>query len=365
MDAIGLSATRPVEPESTDGRRAGARRIAARVLGGVGDLRRPQWAALALSLLLAAGLCWNALAVPQGRGTVSADPGGLDRDVSVHPPTLLLGGLAALPMLIGLALGFARLDRATRRAAEAERALERASESRLELERFACTVSHDLKTPLQNMGFLLSYLEEELETGSTEPAPASEMAELVERMQRQVSHMNALIGGVLEYSGGGTGTAEVETIDTRTVLEEIGDALDFAPGQLVLDDFMPTLESWRTPFVQVMSNVVGNARKYHPEPANVVVTVRVARLGECWRFSVADNGAGIDPRHHDRIFELFQTLESGRVAESTGVGLSIVRKCVESVGGAVRVDSSPEGGATFRIDWPMGAVGDVFPAQAA
>ena len=277
---------------------------------------------------------------------------------STHQPTqVLVGGLVIDAMLIALFVGLSRTERALVRIADMHGDLERKAaklaETNLELERFACVVSHDLKTPLRGIGDLAWYIEEDLAPYFESPAAAPEVAYNLGRLNTQVRRMNALIDGILDYSAAGGEVVRVERFDTRELFEEIADGLDLAPGQLVLAPAMPPLESCRTRFAQVMGNIVGNAFKYHPERARARVTVSVAPVANGYRFSIADDGAGIDPRFHDRIFEMFQTLQPSDDTESTGVGLSIVRKSLDGVGGSVRVESSPGHGTTFHVDWPL------------
>ena len=277
--------------------------------------------------------------------------------VAVHQPTLvLLGGIVIDLMLIALFLGMSRANRAMERIADLNVELEsRAAalaESNLDLERFACVVSHDLKTPLRGIGDLAWYLEEDLAPvlGADDAPPDVERN--LARLHTQVRRMNALIEGILDYSAAGTDALHVERIDTRAVFEGIGGSLGLADGQLVLDGSMPVLESCPARFEQVMGNLVGNAFVHHPDRASAVVRVHVSRSGMYHRFAIADDGAGIDPRFRERIFDMFETLKPKDAVESTGVGLSIVRKSVDGVGGTVHVESSPDGGATFVVDWP-------------
>lgn len=274
--------------------------------------------------------------------------------VEMYQPTLVLvGGIVIDLMLIALFLGMSRANRAMRRVAamnvELEHRAEALAATNRDLERFACVVSHDLKTPLRGISDLAWYLEEDLE-GVTVPP---DVAHNIGRLHTQVRRMNGLIEGILDYSAAGTVTARVETIDARAVFDEIALELELEEGQLVVEGALPVLRSCRTRFEQVMYNIVGNAFKYHPDPARAHVTVRALRLGERYRFSIADDGPGIDPRFRERIFEMFQTLQPKDDTESTGIGLAIVRKSVESVGGAVHVDGNPDGGSTFHVDWPV------------
>ena len=99
-------------------------------------------------------------------------------------------------------------------------------------------------------------------------------------------------------------------------------------------------------------HLVGNAFEHHHEPARARVVVRFEEVAESWRFIVEDDGPGIESADHERIFELFETLDSSRDADSTGVGLSNVKKVVEEIGGSVSIDSPPGEGTVFTVDWP-------------
>ena len=107
-------------------------------------------------------------------------------------------------------------------------------------------------------------------------------------------------------------------------------------------------------FQQVLANLVGNALKYHHEPERATVTVSVDETDDFYVFSVSDDGPGIDPKFHERIFDVFQTLQTKDDVESTGIGLSIVKKAVESHGGRVTLLSDNGKGATFTFEWPKG-----------
>ena len=278
--------------------------------------------------------------------------------VDRHQPTMVLvGGIVIDLMLMGLFLGMSRANRAMRHVAavnvELERKANALTETNRDLERFACVVSHDLKTPLRGIGDLLWYLEEDLEPVLAAPDAPPDAIRNIGRLHTQVNRMNGLIEGILDYSAAGTQAVRVESVDARAVIAEIATDLEVDDERLAVTGPLPVLETCRTRFEQVMYNVVGNAFKYHPEPATARVRVQARRIGNRYRFSIADDGGGIDPRYRERIFEMFQTLQSKDDIESTGIGLSIVRKSVESVGGAVHVDDTPGGGATFHVDWPL------------
>jgi signal transduction histidine kinase len=123
---------------------------------------------------------------------------------------------------------------------------------------------------------------------------------------------------------------------------------------ITIDPDMPTVVTERTPLQQVFMNLIGNAIKYNQRPgATIQVSARDA--GRFYAFSITDNGPGIAPEYHERIFGIFQTLESRDKVEGTGIGLSVVKKTVELRGGRVTVRSASDEGATFTFEWPKTA----------
>ena len=292
----------------------------------------------------------------------------------LRPAHVLVAGLVIDAMILGLFFAIARAQRELRRSAamgaELATRTQELEQSNRELERFACVVSHDLKTPLRGIGDLVWYLEEDLEplvaAGTTHP----DVPRHLERIGVQTRRMDALIDGILDYSGIGQGAEErLEAVDVAELLDELAEVHATHPGQIVVTGPVPTLETSRTRLEQVLGNLVGNAFKYHHEPGGARVELSFERRGESWRIRVADDGPGIDPRYHERIFEIFQTLRPKDAIDSTGVGLAIVRRTAEHVGGAVRVESVPGEGATFVVDWPArtlsvrGAIGDAPEVQ--
>jgi signal transduction histidine kinase len=116
---------------------------------------------------------------------------------------------------------------------------------------------------------------------------------------------------------------------------------------------MPILEAERVPLQQVFMNLIGNALKYaRAHRPDVVVAVAYKDQGDAFEFAIRDNGPGIPPEYHERIWGMFQTLAPRDSVEGSGIGLSIVKKIVETRGGHVSLESSPGQGATFRFAWP-------------
>jgi len=114
---------------------------------------------------------------------------------------------------------------------------------------------------------------------------------------------------------------------------------------------LPTLRTEKVPFQQVWMNLVGNALKY-ARRADPLIELSARDAGRFWEFEVKDNGPGIPPEHHQRIWNIFQTLESQDAGCGTGIGLSVVRKAAERMGGRVGVESSPGQGSTFWLELP-------------
>jgi signal transduction histidine kinase len=114
---------------------------------------------------------------------------------------------------------------------------------------------------------------------------------------------------------------------------------------------MPTVTSEKLRLQQVFMNLVGNALKHHDKSAGRI-DIGWRDAGEKYEFSVTDDGPGIDPKYHDKVFVIFQTLQPRDKVESTGVGLSLVKKIVEDAGGTVSLESAPGAGSTFRFTWP-------------
>ncbi|MGZ8183947.1 MAG: sensor histidine kinase [Methylobacter sp.] len=236
-----------------------------------------------------------------------------------------------------------------RRRLEAERVrmiheLESANE---ELRNFAYVVSHDLKAPLRAIGSLADWI-----AADQQDRLDDEGQEHLRLLIQRVRRMDALIDGVLRYSRIGRIHEEVVAVDLNELLYEVIDSLappahiavKVAPG-------LPVILAEKTAIQQVLQNLIANAIRYLDKPQGRI-EIGCDGQGESWRFSVADNGPGIEARHFEHIFQLFQTLNPRDRVESTGVGLSIVKKIVEQCGGQIWVESVPGQGSTFFFTLP-------------
>ncbi len=216
-----------------------------------------------------------------------------------------------------------------------------------ELKNFAYIVSHDLKAPLRNISQLVTWLVADYVAAFD--AQGKEYADL---LLSRVKRMDNLINGVLEYSRAGSVADQDEPVALNRLLSDVLDTLSPPPQiRVTAPPDLPMLEGDPTRIAQVFQNLIGNAIKFIGSSQGEIV-VNCADAGEFWQFAVTDNGPGIEPQHHEKIFQIFQTLHSRDEHESTGVGLTIVKKIVEFYGGNIWVESQSGQGSTFKFTWP-------------
>ncbi len=252
------------------------------------------------------------------------------------------------------------MSRLRRQAAERERELRRESEAAREratsaaealrqansdLEQFAFSASHDLQEPLRMVATFSQLLQVKYAGKLDEQADT-----IIEHCVEGASRMGRMIRDLLEY----TRAASISASQPEMVsLEE---ALDEALGNLqasideskaiVTHDPLPALAAEPVHLQQIFQNLVSNAIKYrgHQTPR---IHIGALREGDAWRFSVEDNGIGIEPRYKDQVFGLFKRLHSGSRYSGTGLGLAICKKLVERYHGRIWVESQPGSGSTF------------------
>lgn len=235
------------------------------------------------------------------------------------------------------------IEKKAEELAELTRSLECTNQ---ELNQFAYIASHDLKAPLRAIATLSEWLEEDLADQLT-----GDSREHLRLLRGRVERMAALIDGILQYSRAGR-VQHLEPVDVSALLKEVIALLAPPPEILmVVEPGMPTLQTEKILLEQVFINLIGNAIKYANCP-NARIQVSVEDVGRYYEFAIADNGPGIAPEYHQKIWLIFQRLEARDKVEGTGIGLSVVKKIVESRGGRVWVESETGAGATFRFTWP-------------
>ncbi|ASJ76524.1 CHASE domain-containing protein [Granulosicoccus antarcticus] len=285
---------------------------------------------------------------------------------SLEPNLVLFGGLTINLLLLYL---FSQMTTANRRAIaygkkisdkynqQSEELLQINTvleERNEELQSFSYVVSHDLKSPLKGIEMLAECLEEDLVEQLTDLELRTEFTTNLRLIKKQVTLSQGLIKGVLEYSGLSSDIEIAETVDVRELLNSIQIMLAVEEEQLQLPEELPILETYQTQLFQVFMNLISNGYKYHEGEQTAVVTIRVGTspLSGFHRFEVADNGPGIDPRYHQKIFDVFSTLQPKDHSMSSGVGLAIVKKLVCQHNGHILIESEPGQGSTFLFDWP-------------
>lgn len=222
-------------------------------------------------------------------------------------------------------------------------------QSNEELERFAYITAHDLKSPLRAIDNLSQWIEEDLEDVLT-----GESRVYMDKLRGRVRRLEKLLDDTLEYSRLEAKLAHKSSdiVNGRKLIEDTVNMLAPPKGFTVkIGDGLTDIELVRLPLQQVFYNLIGNAIKHHDKEKRLI-EVDVKEEGDHYLFSVKDDGPGIPARYHDKIFEMFQTLESRDTREGSGMGLAFVKKILTIHGGDITVESGGERGAVFRFTWP-------------
>ncbi|MEM7590847.1 MAG: ATP-binding protein [Cyanobacteria bacterium P01_A01_bin.83] len=215
-----------------------------------------------------------------------------------------------------------------------------------ELDQFAYITSHDLKAPLRAIANLAEWIEEDL-TDKLNDDTRHNMNLLRNRVQR----LEKMINGLLNYSRVGRLKYEPELVDVNQMIADIIDSLDVNPHfQIEIQPDLPIFVTELIPLQQVFNNLISNAIRHSDCPQGRIV-ISVEEQEYFYEFLVSDNGKGIEPQYHERIFTIFQTLETRDTKESTGIGLAIVKKAIKSQGGKIMVESQVGQGTTFKFTW--------------
>ena len=178
----------------------------------------------------------------------------------------------------------------------------------------------------------------------------------------RVNRMQSLIEGILEYSRVGRVSEVKEAINSNTLIREIIDSLSPPSHISIVVDFpLPDVYYEKTRIRQVFANLIGNAIKYMDKPQGEI-HIGCIHDGNYWKFFVKDNGPGIDEKNYDQVFHMFQTPHTQGEVESTGIGLTIVKKIIEMYGGSIWIESELGRGSIFYFTIPFqdpASVGDV------
>ena len=217
-----------------------------------------------------------------------------------------------------------------------------------ELKDFAYIVSHDLKAPLRAIGSLAQWLYTDYKDKFDDDGKAQ-----LDLLLNRVNRMQSLIEGVLEYSRVGRISEGKVPVNTGLLVKEVIENL--SPPETItitVDDSLPVIRFEKTRISQIFSNLISNAVKYMDKPAGEI-HIGCTQEGKFWKFHVADNGPGIDEKYHEKVFQIFQTLRPRDQKESTGIGLTIVKKIIDMYGGRIWIESKPGEGSIFYFTLPI------------
>lgn len=221
-----------------------------------------------------------------------------------------------------------------------ENLLKKLAKSNDELQEYAHIVSHDLKSPLRSINALVSWLKED-NSGKLDAVSLKNFGHIETTLEK----MEQLITDVLNYSSVEADIADKTDVDLNVLIHELISIL-YIPKHIKVEFLnpLPTLKGYKTKLQQLFQNLISNAVKFTVKEEGVI-KIDVEDLKKHYKFSIKDNGIGIDKKYHDKIFKIFHSLKKSK--DSSGIGLSIVKKIVLLHEGKIWLDSEPNVGTTF------------------
>ncbi len=216
-----------------------------------------------------------------------------------------------------------------------------------ELKNFAYVVSHDLKAPLRAINQLAGWIEDDYGDRFDD-----EGRQQIALLKGRARRMHDMIDGILQYSRVGRVREMAEEVDVGSLVDEVIQLI--SPPQAIkirIDSPLPVIKGEKLRLYQVFQNLLDNAVKYNDKEQGWVA-VSCVELDDCWRFCIADNGPGIDKKYQEKVFQLFQTLQPKDQSDSTGIGLSLIEKIVDSWGGKIWIESEAGQGCSIMFTIP-------------
>ena len=237
-------------------------------------------------------------------------------------------------------------QRVTRHLRSREQELEAIND---ELDNFAYVASHDLRSPLRAIDNLANWIHDDC--FDVLPNDSKEHFRL---LRSRINRMEQLLDDLLKYSRVGRVDSPAEPVVFTDVVNQSLDILEVPESvKIEIEDNVPEFMTRVTPLRQVLQNLIGNAIKYNDKSACVVQVSASRPSDELLQIEITDNGPGIAPEYHEKIFAMFTTLHSRDDVESSGMGLAIVKKVLESEGGSITIDSDVGQGCKFTFTWPI------------
>lgn len=221
-----------------------------------------------------------------------------------------------------------------------EKLLDKLEKSNDELQEYAHIVSHDLKSPLRSINALVSWLKED-NSGKLDDVSLQNFGLIETTLEK----MEMLITDVLNYSSVGSDITEKTDVDLNALVNGLITIL-YIPEHITVKclNILPSIKGDKTKLQQLFQNLISNAVKFIDKEVGTI-TIDVEDLKSHYKFSIQDNGIGIDKKYHDKIFKIFHSLKKSK--DSSGIGLSIVKKIVDLHEGQIWLDSEPNVGTTF------------------
>jgi signal transduction histidine kinase len=219
--------------------------------------------------------------------------------------------------------------------------------SNRDLDDFAYVASHDLKTPLRGISQLSNWVLEDIEEGKFEEVPQN-----LTLINSRVKRLDTLLNDLLEYSRANRQQASLALLDTQELIEGLFPL--YSPNdkfELEIVSPLPVFETLKSPFEQVVRNLLNNACKHHGKGEGLI-QISCEESDEFYTFMVKDDGPGIEADYFEEIFKMFKTLKPRDEVEGSGMGLALIKKIVEHYGGKVYLESEVGKGSAFYFTWP-------------
>lgn len=223
-------------------------------------------------------------------------------------------------------------------------------QSNEELERFAYICSHDMQEPVRMMSNYAEILQNIYAEKLDDPGKKY-LGFIIENAQ----HMRKMISDILAFSRVGREAPEIERVKCDDVLQEVIKKFDdviTTKNAKITADPLPDIMISRTLVQVLLQNLIGNGLKFQDGSRPPEITLSSRKQDGYWEFAVRDNGIGIEPEFHDKVFAIFQRYHRKEAYPGTGIGLSICKKFIEIYGGSIRFESAPGGGSVFYFCVP-------------